>query len=322
MKTKYFLIGAVLVCMLIISVSWVMAQENANDPDLYICVGEDGKARFVPPSTDCNENKETPMGLYSSATVDEKFSEMESRIANLEGQVAELQSLLSHFSRNDDDVYITGANLNIVNGVGSTSSVNGLGNVIIGYNETRGDGPDNRSGSHMLVVGMENNYSSYGGIVAGFHNETSGDFATVTGGWLNRAAGSYSTVTGGARNVTNGPFSAISGGVYNTTIGPSGSISGGLRNTIYGSYTSISGGADNRTYAYASSICGGRNNQAQGEYSSVTGGAYNIADANWASVSGGYHNTAIGDYSSVSGGYQRSATDTYNWAAGNLYEYQ
>ena len=41
--------------------------------------------------------------------------------------------------------------------------VNGLGNVVIGYNELRGAG-DDRSGSHNLVFGSRNNYSSYGGL--------------------------------------------------------------------------------------------------------------------------------------------------------------
>ena len=43
---------------------------------------------------------------------------------------------------------------------------NGLGNLVIGYNELRGAG-DDRSGSHNLVIGSRNNYSSHGGLVGG-----------------------------------------------------------------------------------------------------------------------------------------------------------
>ena len=65
--------------------------------------------------------------------------------------------LLEHFSRDGDDISITGANLHIVNGTGDTDGlVNGLGNVIVGYNQSRTDPsivPDDRTGSHMVVVG-------------------------------------------------------------------------------------------------------------------------------------------------------------------------
>ena len=66
-----------------------------------------------------------------------------------------------------NDIVVSGANLYVNNGTGSTGGpVNGLGNLVIGYNELRGAG-DDRSGSHNLVVGSRNNYSSYGGLVGG-----------------------------------------------------------------------------------------------------------------------------------------------------------
>src|SRR5262245_12244871 len=36
-----------------------------------------------------------------------------------------------------NEVVITGANLRIINGLGSTDFTNGLGNLIVGYNESR-----------------------------------------------------------------------------------------------------------------------------------------------------------------------------------------
>jgi len=73
-----------------------------------------------------------------------------------------------------NEVVITGANLRIVNGLGSTLTTNGLGNLIVGYNELRQEfggcsgstGPfctDSRTGSHNVVVGRANNFSSFGG---------------------------------------------------------------------------------------------------------------------------------------------------------------
>jgi hypothetical protein len=59
--------------------------------------------------------------------------------------------------------------------------VNGLGNVIIGYNEPRGGG-DNRSGSHNLVVGSRNNYASYGGFVGGLQGGVTTPYSTAING--------------------------------------------------------------------------------------------------------------------------------------------
>ncbi len=58
--------------------------------------------------------------------------------------------------------------------------------MIIGYNEERGSG-DDRTGSHMLVVGRENNYTRYGGMVVGLRKTTGGDSSSVSGG-RNRTA--------------------------------------------------------------------------------------------------------------------------------------
>ena len=83
--------------------------------------------------------------------------------AALEARVAALEALLVHLTRSGNDLTISGANLHIVNGLDNTETSNGLGNLIIGYNEERTDGPNVRSGSHTLVVGKENNFSGYRG---------------------------------------------------------------------------------------------------------------------------------------------------------------
>jgi hypothetical protein len=51
----------------------------------------------------------------------------------LEQRVAALEDLLVHFTRTGNDVFITGANLHLVNGLQDTSTANGLGNLIVGY---------------------------------------------------------------------------------------------------------------------------------------------------------------------------------------------
>ena len=71
-----------------------------------------------------------------------------------------------------NELFITGANLHLLNGMGATQTTNGLGNLIVGYQALRNDPafPDVRTGSHNLIVGDRHSYSSYGGIVVGDFN--------------------------------------------------------------------------------------------------------------------------------------------------------
>lgn len=104
-----------------------------------------------------------------------------------------------------------GVNVQIINGLGATSvdpgnpesdpgATNGLGNLIVGYNEIRpGDDPlVVRTGSHNLIVGVWHRYMSYGGLVAGFRNTISGPFANVSGGRNHTVSGAYAVVSGGS----------------------------------------------------------------------------------------------------------------------------
>ena len=54
--------------------------------------------------------------------------------AMLAAAIVQLENVLEHFSREGDDIFITGANLHVLNGTGDTESTNGLGNLIVGYN--------------------------------------------------------------------------------------------------------------------------------------------------------------------------------------------
>ena len=178
-----------------------------------------------------------------------------------------------------DTLTFSNMNVQIVSGSGTTAgATTGTGNLIIGYNELRGWG-DDRSGSHMLVVGRNNNYTenSYGGMVLGEFNETSNSFASVSGGILNIASGG------------------------------SASVSGGISNTASGARSSVSGGRTNEASGYAATVSGGIDNIASRENSSVSGGADNTASGEGSAVSGGNRNTASGLQSSISGGYNKNA---------------
>jgi len=211
---------------------------------------------------------------------------------------AEQQEILNHLSivYLDDGqgglvktVQLTGANLRIVNGLGATDTANGVGNLIVGYNELGNLLGDDRTGSHNIVGGSLNSFSSAGGLVVGHSNFVSSLWASVSGGKDNEAFGLYSSVSGGWTNKA-GYLSSVSGGAFNTATGSLASISGGI------------------------------DNHASGMAASISGGTYNTATSAYASVSGGRSNSAGGFASSVSGGYGRTATAADDWAAGSLFE--
>ena len=87
------------------------------------------------------------------------------QITVLTAQLATVQVTLQPIRRVGTDVIIEGANLHLRNGSGRTESNNGLGNLIVGYNE-RGEAPL-QTGSHNVVVGREHSFASHGGIVVG-----------------------------------------------------------------------------------------------------------------------------------------------------------
>jgi hypothetical protein len=170
----------------------------------------------------------------------------------LEQRVSALESLLKHFSRKGNEVTITGANLHIVNGLDSTDCLdedfspipncpNGLGNLIVGYNEPREGSENIRTGSHSVVVGEGNNFSGFGGLVVGFFNEISGAFDTVSGGEQNTASGEGSSVSGGGGNTASGLVAAVSGGSINTASGNFSVVSGGLNRTAEGDFDWVAG---------------------------------------------------------------------------------
>jgi hypothetical protein len=132
-----------------------------------------------------------------------------------DGKVAPVADKLVHFSRNGNEVYITGANLNIRNGTGYTYQVvNGLGNLIVGYNELRtGTGAVNtRTGSHNVILGFNQNYSAAGAFMSGAVNNSTNHFASVIGGTGNSSGGFYSVVVGGYDNQATGNWSTVLGG--------------------------------------------------------------------------------------------------------------
>jgi hypothetical protein len=154
-------------------------------------------------------------------------------------------------------------NLQVVNGLGTTDTTNGCGNLIVGYNEpppASSGAPTARTGSHNLIVGRFHSHASYAGLLAGEMNVTSvnapascvvggsegsanADRVVVVGGVENKANSDRCVIIGGFDNGANGGDRAVVvGGVNNRADAPSSCIFGGSANTTGGSGSTILGG--------------------------------------------------------------------------------
>ncbi len=250
-------------------------------------------------------------------------------------RIQQLEALLAGVSRQGNTILYEGVNLQVVNGLGATNgnpdnpdetelentSVNGLGNLIVGYNEDSLE-PDHsdKTGSHNVVIGHGHIYTSFGGIVTGLNNTIKGQYSSIGGGTQNIAEGISSHISGGSKNSAVGLYSSVLGGDRNRAGGDRTTVSGGWSNAAGGSNSSVSGGEFNRAVGWASSVSGGYFNDAHGSSSSISGGETNRTYGDFSSISGGSHNAARGDFSSVSGGNSRSVIGENDWQAGSLFE--
>lgn len=152
------------------------------------------------------------------------------------------------------DVVFEGCNVHVRSGEGATwgtgtryaGTVNGLGNLVVGYDEKYNE---DKTGSHNLVVGPFHSYPSYGGFIAGSNNTVSGVYSAVSGGFGSEASGIESSVSGGGNNLASGMHSSVSGGTSSGASGDGSAVSGGSIGEASGEGSSVTGGQ----YNYASS---------------------------------------------------------------------
>ena len=303
----------------------MMDATATHDPsgNIHVCVSKfTAQARFMrpgqPPS--CASTEYLMEWAGPGATGD-----LEARVEALENQVPDC------LADDSGDAVFSGCNVYIVNGLGATNTVNGTGNLIVGYNANSQTYA--RTGSHNVVVGDDHGYSSFGGFVAGLANQILGPSASVSGGQNNQATKIASSVSGGQNNLADGGASSVSGGQNNQATAASSSVSGGQSNTASGGASSVTGGQNNQaTNANASvnggrnniagggnsSVNGGQNNQATAANSTVNGGTGNMATAGNATVSGGNTNTANNNNATVGGGANRTTATPNGWTAGGL----
>jgi hypothetical protein len=183
-------------------------------------------------------------------------------------------------------VQFSGINLQVIDGSGSESTVNGTGNLILGYDEK----PGTQTGSHdLLLGGYTNSFTSYGATVGGGHNNRSaGPYASVLGGAENTASGTSSAVFGGYGNQATANDSSIAGGCSNLTGKGTTILNSQCTNTaLAGDFQSVSGGAGNQAEAQNSTVSGGLDGEASGVDASVTGGSHGKASYRASTVLGG-----------------------------------
>lgn len=112
---------------------------------------------------------------------------------------------------------ISGVNVHVRSGTGFTDdnqpnggTLTGLGNLVVGYNEVPPlPATANRFGSHNIIGGKFNSYSSFGGLVVGQQNSIVGKYTAITGGYQNEADGDVSSILGGRGNITTGALQHI-----------------------------------------------------------------------------------------------------------------
>ncbi|MCP4137414.1 MAG: hypothetical protein GY754_40985 [bacterium] len=252
-----------------------------------LTVGSDSKSGS-------GENQETGFSfsdMYSQMKIMKKeIDRLKQLNEEQEKTIEKYNRIFAGVSRDENNnIIFSGVNVQIDNGLGYTNgvddehntdgTVNGLGNLVLGYNEERNynGAENNRTGSHNLIVGSWNNYSSYGGIVVGFRNTISGKYSSVSGGGGSAAVGANSSVSGGWNNTAGGEASSVSGGNVNYASGVHSSVSGGYSNTASGAGSGVSGGLTNVASGANSSVNGGRD----------------VTTGNWCSSASGGHHRAI-----------------------------
>lgn len=195
----------------------------------------------------------------------------QSQGTDLTSRVVALEAKLAFLTTTGTDMTIKGANLHIVDGLGTTGTRNGLGNLIIGYNEARNDTPntDLCTGSHNLIFGTRNSFSSWGALVGGIQSTAAAPYACVMSGYGNTASGTNAAVVGGYQNTASGNYACVAGGQGNIAAGVFSSIAGGNTNKALATYAAVSGGANNIANGTDSLVLGGNGNSTTAPYAIV-----------------------------------------------------
>ena len=143
------------------------------------------------------------------------ISTLQTSVGNNTSDISSLQTKTASMSattiNGQSAVTFDGVNVHVRNGTGSTDgTVNGTGNLIVGYDESNSS--TTKNGSHNIVLGERNSYTSYSGFVGGEDNTISAGGASVFTGTEGIADGANSAVIGGRLNETTSSTAVVVAG--------------------------------------------------------------------------------------------------------------
>jgi hypothetical protein len=162
----------------------------------------------------------------------------------------------------------TGVNIQITNLASEDSKTNGTGNLIIGLNKEP-TGP--QTGSANLVIGSEDEYTGYDGIVQGTSNAIANGDSDAIGGDHNSGSGGGVTV-GGESDITSHEGVAV-GGFANEAVGVLSATLGGRITDASGEESVVVGGAGGKATSLYSAVFGGESDEASAQAATAIGGA-------------------------------------------------
>src|SRR5262249_10633239 len=105
---------------------------------------------------------------------------LETKAAASESKIAALEATLKGVTRSGNMITFSGVNVKIDNGL-EESQQNGLGNLFMGYNVNILEKQPEQTGSHNIVLGKSESFTSHGDIIVGFANKAFGNDSMLVG---------------------------------------------------------------------------------------------------------------------------------------------
>lgn len=183
-----------------------------------------------------------------------------------------MKSRLQNILINVNTIQVTGANLQITNSDFATANPNGLGNLFIGHNLWSGSGTPQRSGSHNLVIGNDNQYTSWNSLLIGEHLKSYGRYQYL-GGYYNEALSDYAAILTGSSNRVSANAGVILAAMSSRVSAQRGVVGAGTQNQIVGGLQNvIVTGVQNMTNGTQTTIATAFNANMKQTTRSATGG--------------------------------------------------
>lgn len=243
----------------------------------------------------------------SAATVEERLAALETltaqqktKITTLEQKLTAVETKTKFMTVTGTDTFFRGTNVYVQKDAGysaaANATTNGLGNLIIGYNLTRANGNNIRTGSHNFVYGDGLNYVGSHNMIGGVFNGIMGNYSAMLTGKNNELSGSgdrFSVMGTGYGNLLFGQYGLMGTGYLNRNEENYAAIVTGSNNLItrdnvlnrVGNFAAILTGEKARAYADFAAIVSAHNAYAT-NYGSVIGAGYDVTStATWHQIS-------------------------------------